>query len=441
MRAYPSGHLYFALKDENSQIAGVCFRSAAVRLKFELQDGMAVLAHGSVEIYQPRGSYQFVVDSMEPRGAGALQLAFEKLKKELEAEGLFDPARKRRLPARAGTVGIVTSPAGAAIHDMLQTMRLHRVGVRVLFFPSLVQGDGAAEQVADGIRALNEDGRSDVLIVGRGGGSLEDLWCFNEEPVARAIAASRIPVISAVGHEVDYTIADFVADVRAATPTGAAQLIVAGWEESRARVGEAGVAVVRGLERMLADRELRLGELVRHRAFEVVRARFAEAGYRIERLSSAAVRATTRLMQEVAGDLNRLRQELARLHPIERVLKRQTAVRLLAFRMEGVLRRLLERRGVRLRGSAGRLAIPVQARLALVRTRMEAGCGRLNALSPLGSLGRGYAICRKPDGTVVSRVAQVEVQDPVMVQVADGTLDCRVTAARADRDVRRRWNP
>src|SRR5262245_9259118 len=232
-----SGHSYFTLKDDQAQIRAVMWKSAAARLKFNLADGLDVVCHGHIDVYAPRGSYQLVIDELQPKGVGALELALRKLREKLAAEGLFDAARKRRLPAFPRRVAFVTSPTGAAIHDFLQVLRRRWRGVDVLVIPARVQGEGAAQEIVAGIRLANRVlPRPDVLIVGRGGGSLEDLWSFNEEPVVRAIAASKIPTVSAVGHEIDVTLADLVADVRALTPTEAAERIVPAAEEISARV-------------------------------------------------------------------------------------------------------------------------------------------------------------------------------------------------------------
>ena len=225
-RIAPSGHFYFTLKDDKSQLSAVMFRRQGSLLRFTPENGMAVLCFGRVSVYTVRGDLQLYVDDMEPQGQGALALAFEQLKKKLAAEGLFAEERKRQLPFLPQTVGIVTSDKGAALHDMLRIIRDRYPDRRVVIRPVKVQGEGAAREIADGIAELNRIGAVDVMIVGRGGGSLEDLWAFNEELVARAIAASKVPVISAVGHEIDFTIADFVADRRAPTPTAAAQMVL-----------------------------------------------------------------------------------------------------------------------------------------------------------------------------------------------------------------------
>src|SRR5437867_4026625 len=226
LRTPGSGHSYFTLKDEGAQLSAVLFRGRGRRVRFDLEDGMQVLVFGGLDVYAARGQYQLVVEMMEPKGLGALQLAFEQLKRKLEAEGLFDEGRKRPLPHFPRTIGIVTSPTGAALRDMLHIIGRRFGGLRVLVAPVRVQGEGAAAEIVDALRNLDEVAGLDVIIVGRGGGSIEDLWAFNDERVVRAIVASKVPVISAVGHETDFTIADFVADLRAPTPSGAAELVV-----------------------------------------------------------------------------------------------------------------------------------------------------------------------------------------------------------------------
>lgn len=404
LRAYPSGHLYFVLKDKESQIDAVCFRSAATALKFRLEDGLEVVAHGRAEVYAPRGKYQLVLDRFEPKGLGALQKAFDQLKSKLEKEGLFRPERKRQLPEITRVLGVVTSPVGAAFRDMLKTLRLHGAKPKVVLFPAQVQGEGAAEQIAEGIEVLNHWPGVDTIIVGRGGGSMEDLWCFNEELVARAIAGSRVPVISGVGHETDFTITDFVADVRAATPTAAAQLVARGWEQAAERLKQAGAGLLDHTEEMLLDRERRLADLVRHRAFEVVRSGLAQAGHRVETLLYQAQAQVQEKTAKRNAALARLSERLAGMHPAA-VLARGRA------RFVALGARLVQRYELGFERAAKRFAL---------------ASGRLNVLSPLASLGRGYAICRKPDGSVVRSVRQVRPNEDVQVRVADGSIDCRV---------------
>ncbi len=403
-KAYASGHLYFALKDEGSQLQAVCFRHSAQRLKFELEDGLAVIGHGRLEVYQPNGKYQIILDTIEPKGLGALQKAFEQLKRKLEKEGLFAAERKRPLPSLPRTVGIVTSPSGAAIHDMLRTLRLHKAQVKVVLCPAQVQGEGAAEQIAEGVAALCARPEVDVIIVGRGGGSIEDLWPFNEEVVARAICCSRVPVISGVGHETDFTIADFVADVRAATPTAAAQLVAKPWEELETRLNHVAGQLLEATEQVLFEKQQAIEELTRHRAFELMAAHLADLGHRVERMAGAAEGAARARLRDAVAALTVLDRSLNSLNPVARILRQKVALQALAARLEKPTLAFLSRQNVRL-GQAG---------------------ARLDALSPLASLGRGYSICLKPDGSIVSRIAQVGAGDDVRLRVSDGAIDCRV---------------
>jgi exodeoxyribonuclease VII large subunit len=406
-RAYASGHLYFALKDEGSQLQAVCFRHSAQRLKFELEDGLQVVAHGRLEVYQPTGKYQVILDTIEPKGLGALQKAFEQLKRKLEKEGLFAPERKRPLPSLPRTVGIVTSPSGAAIHDMLRTLRLHKAQVKVVLYPAQVQGEGAAEQIAEGVAALCARPEVDVIIVGRGGGSIEDLWPFNEEVVARAIVRARVPVISGVGHETDFTIADFVADVRAATPTAAAQLVARPWEELETRLNDVAGQLLEAAEQVLFEKQQAIEELTRHRVFELMAAHLAELGHRVERMAGAAEGAARARLRDAVAALTALERSLNSLNPVARILRRKVALQALAVRLEKPTLALLSRQSVLL-GQAG---------------------ARLDALSPLASLGRGYSICLKSDGSIVSRTGQVATGDGVRLRVSDGSIDCRVERA------------
>src|SRR5947199_2200550 len=294
LRRAPSGHVYFTLKDEQSQLGAVLFRSAAQVLAFRPADGMEVLVYGRVGLYPPRGALQLYVDTMEPRGLGALQLAFEQLKARLGAEGLFAAGRKRPLPRFPRAVGIVTALGGAVIHDMRTVLRRRWPACRIVVRPVRVQGAGAGREVAAGIEDLNRLGGLDVLIVGRGGGSLEDLWAFNEEIAARAIAASALPVVSAVGHEVDFTIADFVADARAPTPTAAAALVVPDREEVTAGLVRAIPALESALARRVVRARERLGFL--RRALGDPERRVADLALRVEDLDESGRQAPLRKM-------------------------------------------------------------------------------------------------------------------------------------------------
>ena len=361
---HTSGHMYFTLKDDRGQLRAVMFRGSNRGLQFRPEDGLAVIVFGNVTIYEPRGEYQIYVEYMEPKGLGALQLAFEQLKTRLEAEGLFDPARKRPIPLLPKKIGLVTSPSGAAIRDILQIIHRRFANVQVLIFPVRVQGEGAAAEIVEGIESLNKRGDLDVLIVARGGGSIEDLWAFNEEVVARAIYASQTPVISAVGHETDFTIADFVADVRAPTPSAAAELVIS---------------------------------------------RKAELSQRVDDLFSRLV-SHMRYRAERSGErLRSLERHLRLLSPLERV-KRQRE---------------------RLREGALALQSSMSHRLALWRGDLRTAAARLDSLSPLAILARGYSVCRRlPDLSILTRAASVAEGERVEVLLHQGGLICRVEEQR-----------
>jgi exodeoxyribonuclease VII large subunit len=403
-RLAPSGHYYFVLKDSDSQIRCVCFRQEARYLKVKPQDGLAVTARGRISVYSARGEYQLYVETIEPQGYGALQLAFEQLKKKLAAEGLFDESRKRPLPALPRTIGIVTSPSGAAIADMLRILERRFAGLRVLIYPVLVQGEEAPRQIARALDYFSASGRADVVIVGRGGGSLEDLWAFNEEVVARAIASCGVPVISAVGHQTDFTIADFVADLRAPTPSAAAELVV----------------------RQKSDLQHAVQSL-RERALRALRYKLATSGR--ELLERSVERAVTVLRRQLAGSAQRtdeldfqLRQAIVRRMRLaeSRLRDQQHALAGLDFRVR------LARSRARLEKLWERL--PPLARLRLERNRLaiESLSLQLAHLSPLAILERGYAIVQTPGGSVLRDSANAAVNDRLNVRLHRGGLEVRV---------------
>ena len=402
-----SGHYYFTLKDDQSQISAVMFRGSTRHLRFRPQDGMAVLVWGHVTVYEPRGAYQIRVERMEPRGKGSLQLAFEQLKEKLGKEGLFETSRKRPIPLLPRRIGIVTSPSGAALRDLCRILHRRFPNLEVLVYPAQVQGDLAAAEIAKGIQVLNRLAQKDVidvLIVARGGGSLEDLWPFNEESVARAIATSAIPVMSAVGHEVDYTIADFVADVRAPTPSAAAELVVRQKDDFLDRVR----ALERRLETTaryrLRDLRARVDRISTHRAFGAV---LHGIETRAQKVDESVHRARFHLDRR----LSRLRQQLQGL-----------SARLSERRVD---RRLGEAR-TRLALLSARLEAAARSRIDRARRAFAEGATKLDALSPLGVLGRGYSLAWSAQGKLLRSSDEVAVGDAVRVELARGRLHCRV---------------
>ena len=405
-RLWKTGHLYFTLRDEHAQLKGVMFRSAVRALRFTPEDGLRVVARGRMTVYEPKGEYQIVCEHLQPQGVGALQVAFDQLKRTLEADGLFEASRKRPLPMLPRQIGVVTSLNGAALRDILKVLARRHPTAHVLICPVRVQGDGAANQIARGIDQLSRQEAVDVIIVGRGGGSLEDLWAFNEEPVARAIAAAAVPVISAVGHEIDVTISDMVADIRAPTPSAAAEIVVAGRDELVGRLdglGDRLRATVRDTIQGLLTRVL---ELDRSPGLAGWPAQVAVRGRHTAELTHTLTRATRSML---AARERRLRA--AQLGLEAREPGRQ-----------------LEVRRTRLVTAGQRLGAAIVHRRQRLEGRLGDLTGRLEALSPLGVLARGYAVCWNPDGTTIIRDAsRVLVGDDVAVTLHQGRLHCTVT--------------
>jgi exodeoxyribonuclease VII large subunit len=404
-RVWNTGHLYFTLKDGASQVRSVIFRSALRYLKFKPADGLRVVARGRVSVYEPKGEYQLVCEHLEPHGLGALQLAFDQLKKRLQEEGLFDAARKRPLPALPRKIGIVTSLDGAAIRDIIKVLRRRYANAHLVICPARVQGDDAAPDIARALRQIARVPAVDVVIVGRGGGSIEDLWAFNEEVVARAIARVPVPVISAVGHESDVTIADFVADLRAPTPSAAAELVVSAKDEFCSRID--------GLEdRLRAAARGRVQRLSR-------RVHVADS-----RPAFAGVPGRLAMRGRHAAELTHALARIARAGLAARERRRQQLERqLMTF---DVGRRLAHIR-TRLVASEGRLETAVRRRHHRAAAQLGNAAGRLDTLSPLAVLGRGYAVAWNADKTRVLRDASaVTPGDRVRVTLSKGELDCEV---------------
>jgi exodeoxyribonuclease VII large subunit len=399
----PSGHYYFTLKDESAQLKCACYKMSARYLKFKPQDGVAVLVRGRVDLYEVRGEVQLIVEAIEPQGHGGLQLAFEQLKKKLDAEGLFALERKRSLPPFPERIGIVTSPTGAVIQDMLNIMERRSPGRHIRLYPAQVQGEGAAEQVVRGIEYFSTSGWAEVVIVARGGGSLEDLWTFNDERVARAIAECSVPVVSAIGHETDFTIADFVADLRAPTPSAAAELVVPARESLLDRLS-------------IADHKL--AQSVR---LTIALAMRAWHGLAIDRV---------RLHQMIGQQSQRVDDLDDRLREDWRIAMagRQNVLDDVSARLSSLDLRL------RFAASRRRLEVCDSAAIQAVRLRLSHARGELAALeahlrqlSPLAILERGYAIVER-DGKIVKSPADAPVGSEIRVRLAKGGVSAAVTA-------------
>lgn len=399
-----SGHAYFNLKDASSQIRCAIWKGSMRVLRFKPQEGMAVLARGRIDVYEPRGEYQLIVEALEPQGQGALQLAFEQLKARLDAEGLFAAERKRPLPRFPRRIAIVTSPTGAVIQDMIHVLTRRFPGLHIRLYPALVQGPGSVEAIVEGIRYFAQSGWGDVLIVGRGGGSLEDLWSFNEEAVARAIAASPIPVISAVGHETDFTIADFVADYRAPTPSAAAEIAV----RDAAALVETLAAHSARLERAARFRALRLSQ------------RFDDAQFRLRDHARARLERLRRLIETHAALIQRADPRLR----LAQIRQQRAAAH---ARLAPALQRVLFQRRTRLATLAQRLAPALAQRVAAARARHASLHAALQQLSPLAVLERGYSIVQAADGAVLRDASNTAAKASLSVRLHRGSLQVKVT--------------
>jgi exodeoxyribonuclease VII large subunit len=410
-RAWNTGHLYFTLKDAGAQIRAVMFRSAARLLKFKVQDGQHVVARGRLSVYDTKGEYQIVCESLEPHGLGALQLAFDQLKRRLAAEGLFDQARKRPLPLLPRKIGLVTSLDGAAVRDVLSVLGRRYPQAHLVIRPARVQGDGAAPDLARALGAVGRVAGVDVVLLVRGGGSIEDLWAFNEEMVARAIVRCDVPVISGVGHETDVTIADFAADLRCATPSAAAETVVARRDEFVAQIDRHVERVRAALDRRLLGARSRVHALESRRGLAAVRASVAMRGRHVMELGQALQRAMT---ERAARDGRRVAivgRSLAQHDPRARL--------------------------ARSRGQLGtldaQLLASIQRRQQRTTAQFSASVGRLHSLSPLAVLGRGYAVCW--DGArarIIRRAADVSAGDAVRVTLGEGEIACAVTRVEPD---------
>jgi exodeoxyribonuclease VII large subunit len=403
-RPAPSGHIYFTLKDERAQVRCVFFKQQQRGMKFRPEDGLKVTVRGSISVYEARGEYQIYVESLEPLGRGALQLAFEQLKKRLEAEGFFDPERKKLLPLLPSRIGLITSPTGAAVRDVVRILTRRFPNVHLTLYPVRVQGEGAAAEIVAALHYFQKSKSADVILLARGGGSLEDLWAFNEEIVARAIAASSIPVISGVGHETDFTIADFVADVRASTPSAAAELVV----QTR-----------REFDRHLGELRDTLGSLLRYRIIELsrrVHGLRARRGFRRpldllrqRRLYADAL--TARLAQGLRARLEQSRKRFTRAH---------LGVASFDFRAKIASLRL------RLQRDSNALGTRAERQLRFKRERWERLSLQLQERSPLKVLERGYAIATDASGGVLRDATQVSPGAAVTIQLHKGRLSTEV---------------
>ncbi|AIQ75638.1 MULTISPECIES: exodeoxyribonuclease VII large subunit [Paenibacillus] len=406
-----SGHMYFTLKDESSRIKAIMFASHNQRLPFIPKEGARVIARGNVTVYERDGQYQFYATHMQPDGIGSLYLAYEQLKSKLEKEGLFAEARKRSLPRFPKCIGVITSPTGAAVRDIVITLQRRFPQVAIVIYPVLVQGKGAAPSIVKAIGALNAMGEADVLIVGRGGGSLEELWAFNEEEVARAISASRIPVISAVGHETDFTIADFAADLRAATPTAAAELAVPHAGELAAQLRQLQQRLRQALQQRAQRGRERHSVLQRSLALAGPRRTLIQHTQRLDMLRE-------RLQRSADARLSRSRERKAVLHHSLQRFHPRDSVAAARQRTDSMRRELMG---------------AMQARLQEKRSRYVAEIRHLDALSPLKVMSRGYSLVYdEAEEHLIKSLTEVQLGDLVVIKMNDGQLNCQVWGMKED---------
>jgi exodeoxyribonuclease VII large subunit len=398
-----SGHIYFSLKDEFAQVRCAMFRMRAGNLRFTPQDGMQVTARVRVGLYEPRGDYQLQVEHMEEAGDGALRRAFDALKLRLDAEGLFDAARKRPLPAIPKQIGVITSPSGAAIRDILSVLKRRFPAIPVVIYPTAVQGEGAANEIAAQIRLAGRRSECDVLIVGRGGGSLEDLWAFNEEVVARAIYDSPLPVISAVGHEVDITISDFVADLRAPTPSSAAELLSPDRDEWLYALQRIGSRLERALRQQLRQQQQRIDWL--HKRLRDPAQRLQQKAQRLDELELRLLTAHRHLLRHRQSRLATSEARLQHHNPMARLQQHDQHQQQLTHRLQ----------------------LAWQQKLKQLQLHLAAQVSALEAISPLATLSRGYAIVQhNENGTVIRRSDEVKTGDTLRTRLHQGELLCRV---------------
>jgi exodeoxyribonuclease VII large subunit len=404
-KQHSSGHMYFTLKDDKARILAVMFSSQSRAMKFSPENGMKVVVKGDISVYEPSGQYQIYIKEMRPDGIGELFLAYEQLKKRLESEGLFSIEQKKPIPSYPKTVGVITSPTGAAIRDIITTIKRRYPIANILVLPALVQGENAAPSIARAIEKANKMDEIDVLIVGRGGGSIEELWAFNEELVARAIFQSLVPVISAVGHETDFTIADLVADMRAPTPTAAAELAVPHIDELMERLLQRKTRMLQSMSGRYRYEKQRLDRAQRSYAFRYPQRLYEQKLEHVDKLTESLVRGASRLMDVKKGQHETIHKRLVRSHP--RIALREA-----------------ESRFDRSQKDMGRAMIQIFLKK---QTQFEKVISTLQALSPLKIMDRGYSLVYSEDNVLIKSINQVKENEPLQIQLTDGSLLCNVT--------------
>jgi len=411
-----SGHWYFTLKDDTAQVRCAMFRNSNRRVTFRPQHGQQVLVRANITLYEPRGDYQIIVESMQPAGEGLLQQKYEQLKQRLADEGLFAQQHKQPLPAPARQVGVITSKTGAALHDILHVLQRRDPSLPVIIYPTAVQGDDAPAQIVRAIELANRRNECDVLIVGRGGGSLEDLWSFNDERVARAIFASRIPVVSAVGHETDVTIADFVADLRAPTPSAAAEVVSRNQQELLRQVLAARQRLEMAMDYLLVSRTQRQSRLQHRLQQQHPQLRLARQQTALIRLRQRMSSALDNQLRRSSQRQQRAEQRLNQQHPQGRLHRAQNRYQQLEYR----------------------LSQTIAARLSSTRERFGSALTHLEAVSPLATLARGYSVTTAPDGAVLKQTRQAQPGDVLTTRVQDGWVESEVKTVTPAKKTRKR---
>ncbi len=422
---YSSGHLYFDIKDEGGKLRCVMFRSYAAKLGFEPSDGEKVIVKGTISLYEKRGDLQLLVKELKKDGLGELQIKFEELKRKLEKEGLFDKKFKKSLPFLPKRIGIVTSPLGAAIMDILRIIKRRYKGLYILIYPAKVQGEGAAESIAEGIKELNRIGNLDAIIIGRGGGSIEDLWAFNEEIVARAIFESEIPIISAVGHEIDFTISDFVADLRASTPSAAAELVVQRKDLIEEKIDSSIKKMENIIKYKIETYKNTLNKLSTHRAFSSFRLNIQRKHFTID---ENIKRLTSYILKKVKTEkesLWKLSSRMNNLHPLKRVAKRRGEIEILKSKLSSEITKKIENRGKIIFEYEKSIKKEILKKIEIYRLKLNSLSEKLNSLSHNKVLERGYSIVLK-GRKVVKSIEDVEIGDEINILLYKGKLKSKI---------------
>lgn len=414
-----SGHWYFTLKDDGAQVRCAMFRNSNRRVTFRPQHGQQVLVRANITLYEPRGDYQIIVESMQPAGVGLLQQQFEQLKQKLSQEGLFDAQHKQPLPSPAHQIGVITSKTGAALHDILHVLQRRDPSLPVVIYPTAVQGDDAPAQIVRAIELANQRAECDVLIVGRGGGSLEDLWSFNDERVARAIFASRIPIVSAVGHETDVTIADFIADLRAPTPSAAAEVVSRNQQELLRQIQGQQQRLEMAMDYFFANLQQRFTRLHHRLQQQHPQLRLARQQTTLERLRQRLNNAVENRLRQGTQQQQRVTQRLFQQQPQGRIHRAQTRIQQLEYRLSQV----------------------ITARLGGTKQRFGTAIAQLEAVSPLATLARGYSVTTATDGKVLKKTKQVKAGDVLTTRVEDGLIESQVTGIQPVKAPRKRKTP